>query len=202
MWYYSLSDVLKAKGVAIGFRRGTAFTMESMLSDPFGRFLFLRGSLGRMPCTLATVYAPNRDQAGFITTTLKKLRDFARGCVLLAGDFNAPLEHILDTSQGRSSISHKRLSFIAQLIDLWTKDYTHYSHVHHSYSRIDFFFIDHHYLSLPIGADIKTFPISDHALIMLKQKIQSLPHKTQIGSSMRISSLRTLIMRHTRPISR
>lgn len=82
----------KQKGVAIGFRRGTSFTFDSMVSDPSGRFPFIRGNLGNMPCTLATLYAPNRDQAGFVATTLKKFADFAQGCVLLSGDFNVPLE--------------------------------------------------------------------------------------------------------------
>lgn len=176
--------------MAIGFRRDTSFALESMLSDSAGRFLFLRGSLGGMPCTLATLYAPNRNQAGFIATTLKRLKDFARRCILLAGDFNNPLEPLLDTSQGRSSISHKSLSYIrkglydAQLIDIWRlmhprmRDYTHYSHVHHTYSKIDFFFIDHHHLSLHISADIETSPISDHSPTMLKLKIPSMPLRT------------------------
>lgn len=106
-WYYSLIDVHKSKGVAIGFRRGTLFTFDSMISDPLGRFLFIKGNLGNMPCTLATLYAPNRDQTSFVTTTLKKLTEFARGCVLLSGDFNVPLEPFLDTSLGKSCISHR-----------------------------------------------------------------------------------------------
>lgn len=95
-WYYSLADVHKVKEVAIGFRRGTSFILDSMVSDPLGRYLFLRGSLGGgMPCTLATLYSPNRDQASFIDSTLTKLTDFAQGCVLLAGDFNLPIDPLL-----------------------------------------------------------------------------------------------------------
>lgn len=176
--------------MTIGFRRGTAFLLDTMLCDPAGRFLFLRGSLGSMPCTLVTLYAPNHDQAGFIVITLKKLREFARGCILLSGDFSAPLEPVLDTSKERSSISYKRLLFIckrlhdAQLVDIWRimhprkRDYTHYSQFHHTYSRIDLFFIDHHHLSLPLSAVIETSPIADHAPIMLKVSIPSLPHKS------------------------
>lgn len=186
-WYYSLSDIHKAKGVAIGLSCNTAFKLDKMLRDPMGRFLFLKGSLGSMPCTLANLYAPNRDQAGFLTTTLKKLRDFAQGCVLLAGDFNVPLEPCIDTSKGRSSISHNRLSFIrkqlqdSQLMDVWrimhpgTKDYTHFSHVHHTYSRLNYFFIDHHHLSLLNNTRIESSPMSDHSPISLELKIPSFP---------------------------
>lgn len=189
VWYYSLSEIHKAKGVAIGFRGGVSFKMESMLSDPTGRFLFLRGNPGGMLCTLAILYAPNRDQASFIASTLKKLRNFARSCVILAGDFNTPLEPSIDTSQGKSCISQKRLLYIrrrlfdSQLMDVWRithpkeRDYTHYSQIHHSYSRIDLFFIDHHHLSLVIKAEIETSPIADQAPITLKLTIPSMPRR-------------------------
>lgn len=168
MWYYSPSDV--HKGVAIGFHRGSAFTLKSTLSDPLGCFLFLKGCLSNMPCTLATLYTPNRDQAGFEASTLTKQRDFACGCIL-AGDFNTRLEPVLDTSQERSCISHERLSFIrkrlfdSQLIDVWriihppTRDYIHFSQVRGSYSRIDYFFIDHYHLPLTVSADIGVMDI-------------------------------------------
>lgn len=54
-----------------------------------------------------------------------KLRDFAHGCILLARDFNNPLEPSIDTSQGSSSISHKHVTYICkrlhdnQLMDIW-----------------------------------------------------------------------------------
>lgn len=143
-----------------------------------------------MPCTLATRYAPNHDQASFIAATLKKLGDFARGCIVLAGDFNTPLEPLQDTSQGSSCISHRRLAFIrrclheAQLMDIWRvvhprmRDYTHYSHLHHAYSRIDYFFIDHHHFPLLLDTGIETSTFSDHAPITLKLKIPNLPQKT------------------------
>lgn len=111
-WHYSLSDVSKAKGVAIGFRRGTLFSVDDFLADPFGRFLFLKGSLGDLPCTLANLYAPNQGQADFIAATLTKLKEFARGCVIMGGDLNISLELVLDTSQGRSCISHRRLAYV------------------------------------------------------------------------------------------
>lgn len=160
-----------------------------MLSDPMGRFLFLRGSLGCTPCTLATLYAPNHDQASYIAATLSKLRDFTRGCILLAEDFNTPLEPPFDTSQGSSSITNKHFSFIrkrlleTQLMDVWrimhprTRDYTYYSHLHHTYSKMYYFFIDHHHLSLRKRSDIETSTISDHAPIRLKLQIPSLPQR-------------------------
>lgn len=99
LWYYRLSNISKEKGVASGFRRGTSFTYESAQIYVYGRYIFQKSSLGNLPCTLANIYAPNHDQAGFIASTLTKLKDFTHGCIIFVGDFNSPLEPTIVTSQ-------------------------------------------------------------------------------------------------------
>lgn len=107
---------------------------------------------------------------------------------LLTDYFNTPIEPTLDTSQDRSSIPHKRLAFIckklheAQLLDVWRilhpqEDYTHFSHLHNSHSRIDYFLMDHHHLELLSRSCIEISTISDHDPISLILKIPSLPVK-------------------------
>lgn len=189
-WYYSLSDVSKAKGVAIGFRRGTAFSVEDLLADPLGRFLFIRGSLGDFSCTLVNLYVPNQGQADFMSTILTKLQDFARGCIILGGDLNVPLEPLIDASKGKSCTPHKRLAYIrrlmhnSQLIDTWrmmhpgAKDYTHYSQVHDSHSRIDYLYMQHHYLDLLVKSHIEISTISDHSPISMTFQPPFLPMKS------------------------
>lgn len=86
-------------------------------------------------------------------------------------------------SRGRLAFIHKQLHE-AQLMDVWrimhprARDYTHYSHLHHTYSRIDYLLIDHHHLSLPIASEIETSTLSDHAPITLTLKVPSLPPRT------------------------
>lgn len=52
-------------------------------------------------------------------------KKFGKGCIVLAGDLNVPLELKLDTSLGKSSLSHTRLTFLrkrlhdTQLMDTW-----------------------------------------------------------------------------------
>lgn len=190
IWYYSLSDISKAKGVAIGFRRGTSFIVDDFLADPSGRFLFIRGSLGDFSCTLANLYAPNQGQANFMAATLTKLQNFARECIILRGHLNIPLEPILDTSQGKSCIPHRRLAYIrkllhnTQLMDVWrimhpgAKDYTHYSHVYESHSRIDYLYIQHHFLDLLVRSSIEISTISDHSPISMLFHSPSIPMKS------------------------
>lgn len=150
-WYYSLSDTNKAKEVSIGFSGNVSFQLEEILTDTHGRFLFVMGSIGNTQCTLANIYCPNHNQPSFMPQVLTKLAAFTKEITILAGP-------ILDTSQGRSNIPFKRLSFIKkrlhelQLIDAWRtlhpkdKDYSLYSKTHHSYSRIDNIFLDHFHL--------------------------------------------------------
>lgn len=111
-WYYSLSDTNKAKGVAIGFCRNVSFRLSDMLADDHGRFLFLKGFIGNTQCTLANVYCPNQNQSTFLSQTLTKLSNFAKGLTILAGDINMPLDPTIDTSQGRSNISFKQLKLV------------------------------------------------------------------------------------------
>lgn len=68
--------------------------------DANGRFLFLKGHIGGVKVTLATVYVPNVHQDTFISKTLTKLAEFAEGKMILGGDFNIPLDPRIDTSPG------------------------------------------------------------------------------------------------------
>lgn len=85
--------------------------------------MFLKGLVGDVLVTLATVYAPNDRQDAFLQNTLL---DFTEGHLILGGDFNVPLVPTVDTSSGTSSLRpsvHKNISRAlhnAQLIDIWT----------------------------------------------------------------------------------
>lgn len=63
----------KSKRVAIGIDRGVRFSVEGRLSYAEGRFLFLKGKLWGMECTLANIYCPNRGPTTHLGETLKKL---------------------------------------------------------------------------------------------------------------------------------
>ena len=54
-WFYSDSISKRSRGVAIGFAKETAFTLEARLTDPEGRFLFLKGRFGDTAYTLANI---------------------------------------------------------------------------------------------------------------------------------------------------
>lgn len=189
-WYYGLSDTNKAKGVAIDFSSRVSFRLTEMLADDHGRFLVLKGFIGNTQCTFANIYSPNQNQPTFLSQTLTKLSQFAKGIIVLAGDINMPLDPTMDTSQGRSNISFKRLAFVKrrlldhQLIDVWCllhpkdKDYSHFSDTHLSYSRIDNIFLDHFHLPLLKSVHIGTATLSDHAPVTMCMTMPTLSRTT------------------------
>ncbi|CAH2306048.1 Hypothetical predicted protein, partial [Pelobates cultripes] len=59
---------------------------EGVMSDPEGRFLFLKGKITDTSYTFANVYAPNQGQYRFLARTLRTLKRFAERVVVLGGD--------------------------------------------------------------------------------------------------------------------
>lgn len=59
---------------------------------------------------MANVYGPNQDQGSFLSVVLNKLLSFGGPCFILGGDLNVTLSPAVDTSSGKSSISHTALT--------------------------------------------------------------------------------------------
>lgn len=145
--------------------------------------MLIKGLIGKVLVTLATVYAPNDRQDIFIHKTLTKLMDFTEGHLILGGDFNVPLSPAVDTSSGTLSLRtslHKRITRVlheARLIDVWRllhegeRDYTFFSPPHKTYSRIDFFLLPHSQLEAVGTADIGNITWSDHVPITLRYSL-------------------------------
>ncbi|CAH2283693.1 Hypothetical predicted protein [Pelobates cultripes] len=177
--YYAHNPSTKSKGVAILFSADTQFRLEAEEKDREGRYLFLKGHIGDAQVTLANLYLPNKGQKPFLASALRNLEEFSAGTVIIGGDLNAPLDPKMDTSKGSSTIPDhvlrglRTLLAAHQLVDCWRilhhaeKDYTYYSAPHKSYSRIDYFFIQHRDLDTKRSAHIAPMTWSDHAPVIL-----------------------------------
>lgn len=153
--YHAANQNAKSKGVSILLSNRLPWFFTDMINDPEGRFLFVKGRVGDVCITLATLYAPNEHQETFLGKALKQLITFTEGQLIIGGDLNVSLNPAEDTSSGVSSISYNARNRIAQilnksqLIDIWRlfhpteKDYTFFSSPHKSYSRIDYFLVPH-----------------------------------------------------------
>lgn len=91
--------------------------------------MFLKGLIGDVLVTLATVYVPNERQDIFISSTRSLLMGFMEEHLIVGGDFNVPLVPTIDTSSGTSYLRTNMQRNISrdlhntQLLDIWRLHY-------------------------------------------------------------------------------
>lgn len=169
----------KARGVAILIDKKMQFSATNVISDPQGRYVIVVGTLFNTPVLLVNVYAPNFDDVEFANRLLSSLPDLNTHLMIFGGDLNTVINPTLDRSSIRSitpsSMSRAFSLFMDQngYVDPWrfnnpnVKEFSFFSHVHHSFSRIDYFFIDKTFLPTVISSDYLAIVISDHAPLAL-----------------------------------
>lgn len=103
-----------------------------------------------------------------------KLTLFQSGLLILGGDLNVPLDPLVDTSTGTSSLPFSALQQIKtqlaslSLHDTWRtlnpkeRDYTFFSSPHNRYSRLDYLFVTQPDLTYLHKATIESMILSDH----------------------------------------
>ena len=184
--YHAPNQQAKSKGVSILISNRVPWCLVDKRVDPNGRFIFLKGSIGNIKVTLATIYVPNKQQDQFVKKILSELRDFIEGRLILGGDFNIPLDPRIDTSSGTSAVPCRvRRSILQkmhemQVVDAWRtlhtkeRDYTFFSNPHQVYSRIDMFLIPHYLISDVTEIIIGNITWSDHAPVSLCLSLSNL----------------------------
>lgn len=190
--FHATNNLAKTKGVSILVSKNAPFDLTDQLIDPEGRYIFLKGHYSGTPITIANVYFPNSAHLPFCKQMTHKLQEFAKGCLILGGDFNIPLNPLTDTSNGNTNIRYQTLKGIKSLlhklglVDSWRflnpqgRDYTFYSAPHKKYTRIDYLFITQKDLPVLTEACIGTQSFSDHAPVAVTLDLTRAPKKTQI----------------------
>lgn len=179
MTYHSTNSAAKSRGVSILISSKVPWMCLDTITDPNGRFLFLKGMIGGIRVTLANFYVPSSHQDLFTCRNFEKLLEFAECQLILGGDFNVPLIPSEDTFSGFSSVSPGSCKHIAQslhraqLVNVWCllhsdkRNYTFYSSPHKLYSPIDYFLILHSQLHAVWDSSIGSITWSDHAPVTL-----------------------------------
>lgn len=103
--YHATNDSAKTKGVSILVSKDTPFMLTDHLTDLEGRYIFLKGTYAGTPLTLENVYFPNSAQITFCQRMIRALQGFMTGYLILGGDFNIPLNPLVDTSSGKTCIT-------------------------------------------------------------------------------------------------
>lgn len=165
----------KARGTAILIRKGVPFIHNTTLADKDGRYVIVTGEIYNTSLTLVNLYAPNTDNPTFFKKVFALIPDLSQTKLIIGGDFNTLLDPYLDRSSNkkipRSNSSLFLNTFLKNMniIDLWRsanpsgRDYSFYSSVHNSYSRIDYFLIDARLIPSTTDAKYHTTAISDHS---------------------------------------
>ncbi len=187
----------KARGAAILINKNIPFTMTSVAADPLGRYVIVVGQLYSLPVILANIYAPNWDNPVFFSNLFSRLPNMTSHHLILGGDTNCILSPVLDRSSPKNtSLSKSARSINLFLIsygiaDIWrfrnptSREYSFFSPVHKTYSRIDNFFLDKRLLPLLTKCDYGTIVISDHGPLIMKMcipNIQSSYHPWRLNT--------------------
>ena len=83
--YHATNDLAKSKGTSILISREASFELTDRLTDPGGRYLFLKGRYRGSTITLANVYFPNSSHLTFCKKIVGELEAFSSGCIILGG---------------------------------------------------------------------------------------------------------------------
>lgn len=170
----------RARGVAILFRRTIPFKHISTISDPNGRYVIVSGLIFSVHITLLNLYGPNYDDPSFFRKVFNLLPNLSNTHLIIGGDFNLVLDPTLDRTPARS-VGHlpnststlNELTNSYDLVDIWRLNhptdtqYTFFSNVHSSYSRIDFFLADFKVASCVTAIKHHNRIISDHSAVTI-----------------------------------
>lgn len=141
----------KARVAAILVDRTIPFEPSNITADKFGRFIIVSGKLYNKSVVLANVYAPNVDDVQFFNRFFSELPDLNSHSLILGGNFNCYLDVVLDRFSPKTTTLSKSTSYIKAFLDDFSlsdpwwflyptgREYSFFSHVHHTYTQIDYF---------------------------------------------------------------
>lgn len=174
----------KTRGAAILINKKVHFVPSNIICDSNGRYIIVSGSLYQIPVVLVCVYAPNWDDVDFMKKLISSLPDLHTHKLIFGGDINCVMDPSLDRSSSRvvmpSKMSQALATFMDQCgcVDPWRfshptdRHYSFYSHVHNSYSRIDYFFIDRTLLPTVTSVAYSSIVNSDHSPVILDLNLE------------------------------
>lgn len=169
----------RARGAAIIIHKRVQFTTSGTISDPQGRYIIVSGNLFNIPVVLVSVYAPNWDDVNFVKKIISLLPDLNTYHLIFGGDMNCVIDTNMDRSNPKtiplSKMSQILAGYMTQIgcVDPWRflfpdkKEFSCFSHVHQTYSRIDYFFTDKRLIPSIKKVEYSAIVESDHAPVIL-----------------------------------
>lgn len=180
---YHAPFTTRARGVAILFRNTIPFLLKSKSIDPNGRFILISGHINSFPITLLNIYGPNSDDPTFFRNVFDLLPEDISSNIYIGGDFNCYLDSSLDRSSTKAPPTITSVQTLNNLIksrnmaDIWRiqhpdkEEYSFYSHVHQSFTRIDYFIVEASSIPNISNTNYHSILISDHSPVTLQLKV-------------------------------
>lgn len=175
----------KFRGTAILIGKNVQFISSKVVADENGRFIIVQGRLYNLPVVLVNVYAPNWDNPRFFKDLFSRIPESGTHQLIFGGDFNTVLQPSLDRSKiqtdppSNSALIIKALCQSSGVVDPWrfknptSKEFSFFSAVHQTYSRIDFFLLDKKMLPLIKSCSYESIVISDHSPVVMELWLQN-----------------------------
>lgn len=172
---YMANAEKKKAGVLIAINDSLSFNLKDSLVDDKGGYLILICEIDRILYILVNVYAPNVKQMAFLKHVLKCVEACRQGRLLTGGDFNAINNLSLDTTNlvRRRSLCLSKFLHNCNLFDIWRcchesgRDFSYFSTLHRSCSKIYMFLTDRWTLPFVTSSSIETITWLDHVPITL-----------------------------------
>ena len=174
----------KKNGVAILVHKRLNLVMLNQKKDDEGRMICIHAAIDGVKINICNVYAPNRDDSNFFHMVNKTLGELDDAQTVIGGDFNQVQDAHLDRTTYHKTVPKDRLAIQLMmkdhgLVDIWRlvnpreKEYTFFSHVHKSHSRIDYFLVSRKSTEMVGDCKIGAIALSDHAPVELIVKLKS-----------------------------
>ena len=136
----------KKAGVAILISHKIDFKIKTIIRDKEGHCIMIKGSIQEEDITIVNIYAPNTGATQYIRQMLTAKKGESNSNTITAGDFNTPFSPMdrssklninKETQALNDTLNKKDLIDIYRTFHPKTTEYTFFSSVHGTSSRID-----------------------------------------------------------------
>ncbi|XP_063098421.1 UDP-GlcNAc:betaGal beta-1,3-N-acetylglucosaminyltransferase-like protein 1 isoform X7 [Cavia porcellus] len=171
------AGIQKKAGVAILFADNVNFKPTITIKDKEGHYILVRGKLQEEEITILNIYAPNSRAPSYIKQLLTEMKTQIISNTIVTGDLNTPLTPRDRSTRQKMSEEITELNHTCEqmgLIDIYrmfhptTSEYTFFSAVHGSFSKIDHILAHRTYLNKCKRAEIIPCMLSDHSALKLE----------------------------------
>lgn len=180
---YFSSFTSRSRGVAILIQKNIPLKNLDCIKDTTGCFVILKGIFSGEEISILNLYNPPGHPTHLLSSVFSKIINLGTKHTIIGGDFNCHLNPVIDKSPPAKPLLSSHAKFVnafcedMDYIDVWRaqhltdKEYTFFSNVSQSSTRIDSFLLPKKLLCSVTCSSIGPIVISDHAAVFLQYNL-------------------------------